>query len=178
MNPALWGVLSSLSPGTADFMARYSSRAIGETSAFLGVLVVGSIIMCGSRCENVHQTPETGTATSDPAASARPGHARRLWLSHPVRRQRRPWSRDCCSCGIDFRRCDRVAGVDSSAGADQPCSVDRHRPDICLCSNVVRLVPTEQGPKLYSTQRMEIARLMAVICFLQSAVVFSLPFCR
>ena len=47
MNPALWGGLSSLSFGTADFMARFTSRAIGVRSALLGVLVVGCIVMTG-----------------------------------------------------------------------------------------------------------------------------------
>ena len=47
MNPALWGSLSALGLGTADFMARFSSRAIGHTSALLGMLVTGCIILTG-----------------------------------------------------------------------------------------------------------------------------------
>jgi drug/metabolite transporter (DMT)-like permease len=45
MNPALWGGLSALSLGTADFGARFSSRAIGHANALLGVLVVGAVVL-------------------------------------------------------------------------------------------------------------------------------------
>jgi drug/metabolite transporter (DMT)-like permease len=45
MNPALWGGLSALSLGTADFAARFSSRAIGHANALLGVLIVGAAVL-------------------------------------------------------------------------------------------------------------------------------------
>lgn len=45
MNPALWGSLCALNLGTADFLARLSSRAIGHESALLGMLGVGSVLL-------------------------------------------------------------------------------------------------------------------------------------
>lgn len=45
MTPALWGGLSALSLGTADFAARHSSRAIGPANGLLGVLVVGTVVL-------------------------------------------------------------------------------------------------------------------------------------
>ena len=45
MSPALWGGLCALSLGSADFIARFSSRAIGATNALLGMLLVGSAIL-------------------------------------------------------------------------------------------------------------------------------------
>lgn len=45
MSPALWGGLCALSLGTADFIARFSSRAVGAASALFGVLCVGSVIL-------------------------------------------------------------------------------------------------------------------------------------
>ncbi|MFQ5784154.1 MAG: DMT family transporter [Alphaproteobacteria bacterium] len=45
MNPALWGGLCALSLGSADFVARYSSRALGHASALLGMLVVGAAVL-------------------------------------------------------------------------------------------------------------------------------------
>lgn len=45
MNPALWGAASALGLGTADFAARFSSRAIGYASAWLGVLLVGALLL-------------------------------------------------------------------------------------------------------------------------------------
>lgn len=47
MSPALWGGLSALSLGTADFMARYSTRSIGHISTLLGVLTTGCLILTG-----------------------------------------------------------------------------------------------------------------------------------
>lgn len=41
MNPALWGGVCALNLGVADFLARFSSRAIGASSALLGMLLVG-----------------------------------------------------------------------------------------------------------------------------------------
>ncbi|MBM3583014.1 MAG: DMT family transporter [Alphaproteobacteria bacterium] len=43
MGAAAWGALCALSFGAADFVARYSSRAVGHASALLGMLVVGTI---------------------------------------------------------------------------------------------------------------------------------------
>lgn len=45
MSPALWGGLCALSLGGADFIARFSSRAVGAASALLGMLLVGSAIL-------------------------------------------------------------------------------------------------------------------------------------
>ena len=45
MNPALWGGISALGLGTADFMARFSSRAIGHASALFGMLAAGVCIL-------------------------------------------------------------------------------------------------------------------------------------
>ncbi len=45
MNPAAWGGLSALSLGSADFAARFSSRALGPSVALFGMLMVGSIIL-------------------------------------------------------------------------------------------------------------------------------------
>lgn len=41
MNPALWGGVCALNLGVADFVARFTSRAIGASSALLGMLLVG-----------------------------------------------------------------------------------------------------------------------------------------
>ncbi len=45
MNPALWGALSALSLGSADFAARFSARALGADVVFLAVLAVGSLLL-------------------------------------------------------------------------------------------------------------------------------------
>ncbi len=45
MNPAFWGAASALNLGTADFMARYSSRAIGHASALLAMLATGVLLL-------------------------------------------------------------------------------------------------------------------------------------
>ncbi len=45
MNPALWGGLCAVNLGVADFMARFSSRALGHASALLGMLTVGSVTL-------------------------------------------------------------------------------------------------------------------------------------
>jgi len=44
MNAALWGSLSSACLGAADFMGRFSGRAIGPTLTYGAVLVVGVIL--------------------------------------------------------------------------------------------------------------------------------------
>lgn len=58
MNPALWGGLSALGLGTADFMGRFSSRAIGHASALFGMLGAGCVILTAwyflTRPELVH----------------------------------------------------------------------------------------------------------------------------
>lgn len=40
-----WGGLSSLGFGTADFVARFTSRGVGEARALLGMLVVGTVVL-------------------------------------------------------------------------------------------------------------------------------------
>ena len=45
MNPAIWGSLSALSLGSADFAGRFTSRAIGPASALLGVQIVGAVVL-------------------------------------------------------------------------------------------------------------------------------------
>ncbi len=48
MNQAIWGILSALSLGTADFLARYSSRAVGADRALLGVFIVSCLVLTGT----------------------------------------------------------------------------------------------------------------------------------
>ena len=43
MDPALWGAVTALSWGTADFIARYTSRAMGTAVALTGVLIVSGL---------------------------------------------------------------------------------------------------------------------------------------
>lgn len=43
MNAALWGILSALSFGSADFMARFSTRAHNPVASYSAVLLVGAI---------------------------------------------------------------------------------------------------------------------------------------
>ena len=45
MNPALWGGLSAVSLGSADFTGRFTSRAMGVNSALFGILLVGSTLL-------------------------------------------------------------------------------------------------------------------------------------
>jgi drug/metabolite transporter (DMT)-like permease len=45
VNPALWGGLTAVSWGTADFAARFSGRALGHANALLGMLLVGSLVL-------------------------------------------------------------------------------------------------------------------------------------
>lgn len=42
MTPGLWGVLSALCWGHADFVARFTGRAVGQIAALLGMLAVSS----------------------------------------------------------------------------------------------------------------------------------------
>ena len=45
MNPALWGTVAALGWGSADFIARFSGRALGPDTALFGMLAVGSVAM-------------------------------------------------------------------------------------------------------------------------------------
>jgi drug/metabolite transporter (DMT)-like permease len=47
MTPGLWGTGTSLCWGTADFVARFSGRAVGHHSSLLGMLSVGSVLLTG-----------------------------------------------------------------------------------------------------------------------------------
>jgi drug/metabolite transporter (DMT)-like permease len=43
MDPALWGAVTATTWGTADFIARYTSRAMGTTVALTGVLIISGL---------------------------------------------------------------------------------------------------------------------------------------
>ena len=43
MSPALWGIITATGWGTADFIARYTGRAMGTTVALLGMLLVSGL---------------------------------------------------------------------------------------------------------------------------------------
>ena len=45
MNAALWGTFSALSLGGADFIARFSSRALGAVNALFGMLLAGVVLL-------------------------------------------------------------------------------------------------------------------------------------
>lgn len=45
MNPALWGVFSAFAWGGADFAARFTSRALSQENALLGMLLVGTLVL-------------------------------------------------------------------------------------------------------------------------------------
>lgn len=45
MNAALWGLLSALSLGTADFMGRFSTRATNAAASYGAVLLAGAVAM-------------------------------------------------------------------------------------------------------------------------------------
>jgi drug/metabolite transporter (DMT)-like permease len=47
MNAALWGAVCALNLGTADFMARFSSQALGYRNALFGVFVAGVTVLTG-----------------------------------------------------------------------------------------------------------------------------------
>jgi drug/metabolite transporter (DMT)-like permease len=47
MSGIFWGLLSSLGYGTADFIARFSSRKIGATSVVFGVFLTGTVLLTG-----------------------------------------------------------------------------------------------------------------------------------
>ncbi|MGH6946234.1 MAG: EamA family transporter [Kiloniellales bacterium] len=48
MNSALWGLMAALSWGSADFIARFTGRALGPLSALLAMLSVGAVVMTGA----------------------------------------------------------------------------------------------------------------------------------
>ncbi|NIR29084.1 MAG: EamA family transporter [Gammaproteobacteria bacterium] len=45
MNPALWGMMTALGWGSADFIARFTGRAMGHETALLGMLGVGALVL-------------------------------------------------------------------------------------------------------------------------------------
>lgn len=45
MNPALWGLLTALGWGSADFIARFTGRAMGHHTALLAMLAVGAVLL-------------------------------------------------------------------------------------------------------------------------------------
>ena len=45
MNPALWGLATALGWGSADFIARFTGRALGHRSALLGMLGVSAVVL-------------------------------------------------------------------------------------------------------------------------------------
>ena len=45
MNPAVWGLMTALGWGGADFIARFIGRALGHHMALLGMLLVGSLVL-------------------------------------------------------------------------------------------------------------------------------------
>jgi drug/metabolite transporter (DMT)-like permease len=45
MTPGFWGSLSALSWGTADFLARFTGRAVGYVQALLGMLLISSVLL-------------------------------------------------------------------------------------------------------------------------------------
>jgi drug/metabolite transporter (DMT)-like permease len=47
MNPALWGLATALSWGSADVIARFTGRALGHQTALLGMLGVSAVILSG-----------------------------------------------------------------------------------------------------------------------------------
>jgi drug/metabolite transporter (DMT)-like permease len=47
MNAGIWGGLSALSLGTADFLARFTARGMGKESTLFGVLALGVVLLTG-----------------------------------------------------------------------------------------------------------------------------------
>lgn len=45
MNPALWGLMTALGWGSADFIARFTGRALGHQTALLGMLGASAVIL-------------------------------------------------------------------------------------------------------------------------------------
>lgn len=44
MNPALWGLITAVSWGSADFIARFTGRGLGVPVALFGMLVVSTVV--------------------------------------------------------------------------------------------------------------------------------------
>src|SRR5262245_22619062 len=47
MTPGLWGSGTAICWGTADFVARFSGRAVVHLSSLLGMLSVGAVLLTG-----------------------------------------------------------------------------------------------------------------------------------
>ena len=47
MNAGIWGGLSALSLGTADFLARFTTRGMGKESTVFGMLALGVVLLTG-----------------------------------------------------------------------------------------------------------------------------------
>lgn len=45
MGPAAWGMMTAFGWGTADFIARYTGRAMGHVVALVGMLLISSLVM-------------------------------------------------------------------------------------------------------------------------------------
>jgi drug/metabolite transporter (DMT)-like permease len=45
MTPGLWGCVTAVSWGSADFIARFSGRAVGHHGALFGMLLTGSVLL-------------------------------------------------------------------------------------------------------------------------------------
>ena len=45
MNPGLWGLLTAFGWGNADFIARFTGRALGYQTALFGMLSVGAVVL-------------------------------------------------------------------------------------------------------------------------------------
>lgn len=48
MGPAAWGMMTALGWGTADFIARFTGRAMGHVVALVGMLLISSLVMTGA----------------------------------------------------------------------------------------------------------------------------------
>lgn len=47
MGPAGWGIMTAFGWGTADFIARFTGRAMGHVVALVGMLLISSLVMTG-----------------------------------------------------------------------------------------------------------------------------------
>lgn len=45
MNAALWGAASAIAFGVADFLGRFTGRALGPRNAMLGLMLVGAVVL-------------------------------------------------------------------------------------------------------------------------------------
>ena len=48
MGPATWGLMTAFGWGTADFIARFTGRAMGHVTALVGMLLISSLVMTGA----------------------------------------------------------------------------------------------------------------------------------